>query len=444
MSARFIRGALFVGLALATSMPISAAAAPPMRRVVRATAADLFQIEDNLSRGGQADEAEELLQLLAQDPDADVRNEARFRRAKLASGGGNLTRAAVLLRQVIDDKPSAAPARLALAQVLDRMGDRDGAWRQLRAIHASGLPPAVARLIDRYSQALRAKRPFGASLEIAVAPDSNINRATRSDTLGTVIGDFEIASEAKAKSGTGLSLTTEVYRRLPLGGDSDLLFRASGFANLYRNKDFDDVAADLAIGPELTLGRNRLQLEIGATQRWYGLRPFMRSARLGATLSHPLGDRTLLRLSGSAALIDNQLNDLQDGRSFAGQARIERALGTTTGVAASFGVDRQSLNDPGYSTTGWRTGVNLWRDLGRLTFTAGAEFGRLHADERLLLFPDRRSERYSRFTLGATFRQLQWRGMAPLVRFSVERNRSSIAFYDYRRTRTELGVARAF
>jgi hypothetical protein len=79
-----------------------------------------------------------------------------------------------------------------------------------------------------------------------------------------------------------------------------------------------------------------------------------------------------------------------------------------------------------------------------MTLTAEAEFGRLHADERLLLFPDKRSERYSRLSLGTTFRQLEFRGFAPVARFSIERNRSTIAFYDFRRTRSELGFVRAF
>jgi hypothetical protein len=41
-------------------------------------------------------------------------------------------------------------------------------------------------------------------------------------------------------------------------------------------------------------------------------------------------------------------------------------------------------------------------------------------------------------------RQLEVAGFAPVARISVERNASSIAFYDYRRTRTEFGVVRAF
>lgn len=80
----------------------------------------------------------------------------------------------------------------------------------------------------------------------------------------------------------------------------------------------------------------------------------MRSARLGGTLSHPLGGRTLLRLSGSSAIVDDQLNDLEDGKVYSGQMAVERALTPTTGVVGSFGLDRQSLKDPGHWTTGWR------------------------------------------------------------------------------------------
>jgi hypothetical protein len=404
----------------------------------------MLQLAERFLKSGDTAKAKVILAALTADPHSDIRNEARFRTAKLLAGEGQTSRAALLLRQVIDERPDALPARLELAGLLDRMGDKDGAWRQVRAAQALGLPPAVARIVDRYSEALRAQRPFGASLEIALAPDSNINRATRSDTLGTVLGDFAIDRDSKAKSGTGLALSAQAYRRLPLGEDASLLVRLTGFGNLYRQKQFNDVAADIAAGPELNLGGNRIQAEVGLTQRWFGQKRFMRSARIGAIVSHPLGRRTLLRLSGSAALVDNQLNDLQDGKSYSGQISAERALSATTGIAASFGVDRASLKDPGYSTTGWRAGLTGWRDFGRVTLSAGAEFGRLHADERLLLFPDKREDRSLRLSLGATFRQLQFRGFAPVARFSIERNRSSIAFYDYRRTRTELGFVHAF
>lgn len=437
---------MLAAIVLAAPASLHAAGAPASnpQPIVEVSAAQLLRFADKALAKGDVETAARAYRALMNDRTVDIRLEARFQLALIEAKRGNLATAAALLRQVVDERPSLLRPRLELAGVLDRMGDKDGAWRQLRAVHAAGLPLSVARLIDRYSEALRAQRPFGASFEIALAPDSNINRATRSDTLGTVFGDFDIDKDARAKSGTGLSLHAQVYRRLPLGERLSLLMRATAFADLYRDSRFNDIAADVAVGPEIQAGRDRIQLELGATQRWFGQKPFLRSVRLAGTYSHPLGRRALARLTGSAALVDNQLNDLQDGKTYSAQLEIERALSPTMGVTASLGVDRQSLRDPGYSTLGWRGGVGAWRDLGRTTVAARIDVGRLHADDRLALFPARREDRYSRFSIAATFRQLQFRGFAPLARFSIERNRSTVAFYDFRRTRTELGIVRAF
>jgi len=431
-------------LAVAPGAASAEAPPPPPARTLQLTPAQMFRLAELAQANGDLATSSTVYVALENNPDLSVRAEARFRHAKQLLGLKRNREAALLLRRLLDEKPQALAPRLELARSLQLLGDTNAALRELRAVQSGGLPPSVARLIDRYSQALRAQRPFGASVEVAIAPDSNINRATRSDTLGTIFGDFQIADEGKAKSGTGLSFSGQAFRRAAIGANSSLLFRASGFANLYRRGRFNDLAADLAAGPELNLGRNRLQLELGATQRWFGQKPYLRSARIAGTFSHPLGSRTLLRLIGSVALVDNQLNDLQDGKSYTGQLQAERALTPTTGVAASLSWDRQALKDPGYATTGWRAGVSGWRDVGRITLTAAADLGRLHADERLLLFPARRADRYARISLGASFRQLQYAGFAPVMRFSVERNRSSIAFYDYRRTRTEMGIVRAF
>ena len=438
---------LAVLLAAATAVPPrSAVAAPPerYRRTLVLTPMEMFKLAEVASGRGDLTTAAAIYAALERNPDSDVRAEARFRYARQLLGEKRNRDAALLLRRLIDEKPGATVARLELAHTLQLLGEPDAALRELRAAQASGLPPAVARLVDRYSEALRASRPFGASFEIALAPDSNINRATRSDTLGTIFGDFDIGKDSKAKSGMGLSMQGQAYRRLSIGADNSLLVRLSGAADLYRKMDFNDIAVDLAAGPELRLGRNQVNFELGATQRWFGQKPFMRSARLGATWVRPIGDVTQLRLSGSAALIDNQMNDLQDGKAFSGKLDVERALSATMGIGLNLSRDRQSLKDPGYSTTGWRVGLLGWRDVGRMTFTAEAEMGRLHADDRLQLFPDKRSDRYSSVSFGATFRQLQWHGFAPVTRFSIERNRSTIEFYDYRRTRSEVGVVRAF
>ncbi len=432
-------------LLAASSLPGAAASPVQATRTLRLTPAEMFRLAEIATAKGDMVTVRAVYAALEKNPDPDIRSEARFLHAELLIQEKRNRDAALLLRRILDDKPDATTVRLELAHLLQVMGDSTAALRELRAAQAEGLPPAVARLVDRYSEALRASRPVGASFELALAPDSNINHATRSDTLGTIFGDFDIDHASKARSGLGLSLRGQAFRRFALrNGDTSFLARVSGFGDLYGKSDFNDVALDFAAGPELRVGRNQLNLEVGVTQRWYGQKPFSRSARAAVTWIRPLGSRTQLRVNSSASLIDNQLNDLQDGKGYSGQVSVERALSTTTGAALNLGLDRQSLKDPGYSTSGWRASVLGWKDVGRATLTASAEIGRLNADDRLMLFPDKRRDRYSRLTLGATFRQLTFRGFSPVARFTIERNRSTIEFYDYKRTRTEFALVRAF
>src|SRR4051794_29896940 len=103
----------------------------------------MFALADAARARGNIDTAAAAYRAMFSDASPDVRLEARFRLAKLESARGNLTTAAVLLREIIDLRPQAMPVRLELAQVLDKIGDKEGAWRQIRAIHASGLPPSV-------------------------------------------------------------------------------------------------------------------------------------------------------------------------------------------------------------------------------------------------------------------------------------------------------------
>ena len=437
----FAQTIIWAGLVMLLAGPAWAA---DKSRTFRATATTVFRLADAAEAKGDRTTAEEAYRALVMDASPDVRAEARFRLAKLATAAGRTSEAAILLRQVIDERPDAQAARLELAGVLAKLGDEEGALRQLRAVRSGPLPPEVARMVDRFSDALRARKPFGGSFEIGFAPDSNINRATRSDTLGTVLGDFEISGNGKAKSGTGLAVRGQVYRRAELTEGVTLLARLSGSGDFYKYKEFSQAALDLTVGPELQLGRTRLSLEAGATQRWFGGKVYSRQLHAGATAALPLGPRTLARASIGLSAIDNRFNRLQDGRGYSGQLSAEHALGQQSGMVITMSGDRLSARDPGYSTKAWRVGLQGWRDLGRSTIVAGVQYGRLGADERLLLFPDKRDDRYRSLSLGVIMRGLSVGQFAPSIRITRERNSSTIEFYDYRRTRTEFAIVRSF
>jgi hypothetical protein len=291
---------------------------------------------------------------------------------------------------------------------------------------------------------LQATKPLGFQIEFALAPDTNINRATRSDTLGTIFGDFTLDKGSQARSGVGAALRGLAQARHMLRPNVGIVARASGEANLYRHSDFNDIALELAVGPEWRLGRTRLSAEAGIGRQWYGMKPFQRSLRLSASAARPIDSVSVLRLDGSLRRIDNRLNDLQDGHGHSLRVRYERALSPDLAIAVSGGVDRFEARDAAYSTRGWNAGISAYRSVGRMTLSVSADFGRLKADDRLLLLPEARADRLTRFSVGSVFRQLTFAGFAPVARLVVERNRSTVEFYDFKRVRTEFGISRAF
>lgn len=405
---------------------------------------ELLAIAHRAWMAGEIAVAESAYRALFADPSMHVRSEARFRLALILVALRRLPEAASLLREVLDQQPGAQRVRLELARILELMGDEGGARRALREVQAGGLPPDVARLVDRYSAALRAQKRLGASVDIALAPDSNINRATRSDTLGTVLGDFQIDEDSRQQSGLGLALRGQGYARLPIGKEANLFARVSTSADLYRDGEFSDVALAATVGPEVRLGADRLSVELGGLSRWYGGHAYSRAWTANLNFVRPLGRMAELRGSASVASIDNRLNDIQDGWAYSASLGYERAFSNRAGAGISLSVDRQALRDPGYSTWAGQATLFGYRDLGPITLIATLSHGRLRADERLLLFPEARSDRLYRASLAGTFRNFRVGTLAPFVRMTYDRNRSTSEMYDFRKLRTEFGVTRAF
>lgn len=291
------------------------------------TAPQLFELADRARDSGDFATAETAYRALADNPDIDLRNEARFRLAlMLADREHKLKDAALILRRILDERPNAQRVRLELARVQAMMGDLGAARREMRAAQAGGLPPDVERMVRFYAAALKARKPFGGSLDVALAPDSNINRATRSNTLGTVIGDFTLDQDAKARSGLGLALRGQTYFRTPLQKNATLLVRANGSGDLYRDERFDDILIGIQAGPEYTLGADRLTLAAGPTWRWYGLKPYSTSVGVSADFLHPMGKTMQGRLGLGVTHTANRRNALQTGDVFALSAGLDRAV----------------------------------------------------------------------------------------------------------------------
>ncbi|OYU01634.1 MAG: hypothetical protein CFE36_09895 [Sphingomonadaceae bacterium PASS1] len=419
-------------------------AAPENVSAAGISAVQMFEIAEKAKQEGNFAAAETVYAALVKDPDIEIRTEARFRLAQMLTSQNRFSDAAIIYRAILDEKPDAQRVRLELASLLARLGDVGSAQRELRLAQAGGLPPDVARLIDQFTDALRAGRPAGASVEIALAPDNNINRATRSETLDTIIAPFDLSEDAQAKSGLGLALKGQAYARVGIDSRDQLLVRLSGSADLYRESQFDDVSVGIQAGPEMRSGKDRLNFSGGFSQRWFGGELYSEIISASANIQHPFGTKTLMTGNVSVSTFDNKSNDLQDGTIYAASAGYERAFSSRFGAGLTLGGVRQALSDPGYATTSGALSAFAFRELSGTTLVASLGYSHLEADVRLFLFPRRRiDERYTA-SLAATFRQVQYLGFAPILRLEYERNDSSVGLYDYKRIAGSIGITRAF
>ncbi|HZF42525.1 MAG TPA: surface lipoprotein assembly modifier [Sphingomonadaceae bacterium] len=428
-------------------MPIlsaMAAAAIAQASLADLSAVEIFALAAAAERGGRYADAEALYRALARDPDLEIRSEARFRLGVMLSARTRHADAALVFRELLDEKPGAQRVRLELARVLALIGDEAAARRELRAAQAGGLPPNVAAVVDQFTDALRSRRPYGASISIALAPDSNINRATDAQTLDTIIAPLDLSEDARERSGVGLKVGAQAFARLRLAPRLSLLPRLSGQSELYREKRFNDVSGSVGLGLELVSGADRIRPSAGATWRYYGGDLYARTQNVSVGWSHPLGRVAQLDTDVSVSRARYLQNPLQNGWIYDLGASYQRAFDARSGGTLSLSATRQSAEDAGYSTTSGGATLLGYREFGRTTAFASAGVRRLVGDERLFLFPEKRREWLLSASLGATFRAATVAGFAPLVRLSFERNASSVGIYDYTRRSAEFGITRAF
>lgn len=409
------------------------------------SAAQLFAYADAARDSGDFQTAETAYRALAGNRDPQLRAEARFRLGMmLADQRHDYRAAAIEFRRILDEQPKSARVRLELARILALMGNVGAAEREFRAADAAGLPPEVQQMVRFYANALATRKPLGGNFEVAIVPDSNVNRATRSDTLGTVLGDFTLGRDTRERSGIGLTLRGQGYVRRPLAPGANVLVRVSGSADLYRYSQFDDFILAVQAGPELVSGKDRITLSAGPAWRWYGTQPYSVTLGGSANWQHPLGKRMLLRVDGGAGHVRNRRNALQDGASYALSAAVDRAFSARAGGGLQLSASRQDARDPGYGNVAAGISGYAFRELGRTTAVLGLGYQRLEADARLALYPKRRVDEQFSLTASATWRALQIKGFAPFTRLRLERNRSTIGLYDYKRAAAEFGITSAF
>jgi outer membrane protein len=417
---------------------------PAQGCVAGLSAPDVFALAERFAAARQFVQAETLLRGLTRDPDKDYRAEARFRLAVLREAQGDQRGAIEWLKALLDEQPGAGRPRLELARLLALTGDEAAARRELRRAGAAGLPDDVARVVDRFATALRSVRSIGGAVEVAIAPDSNINRATTQERVDTVVAPLTLSRDARATSGVGLSLSAQGFARGDLSDDVALLSRISARADLYGRSRFNDVVLTLASGPEFRLGGARVRPAGIAQRRWFGGDLFSESYGGSVNVLKPL-DR-VSQVEGELTLLETRFgpNPLQDGLLTDLSLAYDRAFSPRFSIRIGLRGTRQSAQIDFLENVSGGIDLLVSRAFGKqLGFVQLSGF-RLRADARDPLFGVTRSDKRFDVTAGAILRRFSWRGFAPLVRVTHSRSDSTVPIFDFKRTRVEFALSREF
>lgn len=416
---------------------------PQSIRVENLSAQDVLAIAGELVDAGRYDEAITLLDRLAADglggPERD------FLDGMIAMARKDYARAEAMFRKILAGDPKLVRVRLELARTLFLEKKDEQADYQFRLAIAEHPPEAVVRNVARFREAIRARRAWRFNLELGLAPDSNINSATDQERVEVLGLPFRLNEDARAHSGVGFFAAADASVRLRRFHKVPVYLGAYGRVLRYGDARFNDIYAGGEAGPEFHLSGGRLRVAATGFARWYGGRHL--NTTVGGRLHYDkvIGGRTGIEAALAVRRNAYSGRDDVDGWDVEASMAANRALSPSMVGFAWASVQRTIAQDPGQSNWQGRIGLGLLKELPwGLRPQVTVEGGRQVNDAPLGLFG--RARKDWRMQASASIYKRDWNlmGFAPSLRLTWSRTFSTIALYDQKRLRAEVGMAKAF
>jgi hypothetical protein len=411
--------------------------APQMREVSLAEAAAL------LIQGGRLDDAKRVLALALQMNPNDY--EAIFLRAMIAVAAKDYDSAIADFRSILIAEPNRERVRLELARVFFLKEDYDNAERNFRFARAGNLPDEVKANIDQYLAAILRQKRWTYDAGLALAEDTNANGATNVRQVDLYGLPFTLSDNARQKSGAGVAVDA--------GGEWSPLIDNTTKARIgarvhrleYGGSAFDDMTLSAYGGPELLLGRWRIDVFGTGFRRWYGNTPYSDGAGGRIGVAYLLTPRLQLGMTLDVTEVTYRNLPEQDGPVTSGNIEAVYTISPSSFVHGAFGLGEQdSKLDALADTTHW-VSLDYYRDL---PFGFSANFEPAYSWTRynapLAAFGVTRSDRSWALRLDVLNRRIEYEGFAPRLSFIHVEQSSNISLYQYSRNQIQLGLTRQF
>jgi hypothetical protein len=416
----------------------------------RLTADEMLNEVQKLVLAKRFDEAKPLIAALAAVP--SLHFETQFLSGYVAEQTGDYKNAEAIFRAILVDDPKQTRVRLELARTLLAMGKTQKADHQFRlAAQAPDLPPEITRTIRSVRNIIRSKRAWTLDVALGIAPDTNINNATGADSITVLFGTQPIPlmlnANAQAKSGVGINGTIDSGLRLPVAKNTALLVDFDAAGTFYKTSAYNDLSAELAVGPEFKLSEKlRVRAEGVVGQRDFGGSVISRQVGIKSGAEYNISDSQRLGLQVDARHTNAYFDHGYDGWQVGAYATFERVVARSMIASANAFVRRDDLADRAYANTEIGGVIGLGGELPKgfnFGISGGLSHARYDAASFFFSLDPRQDWRYNaRLTLGN--RAVKLWGFSPTFTVTYARNHSSITYYTTQRTRFRFALARYF
>jgi tetratricopeptide (TPR) repeat protein len=403
----------------------------------------MFELAESMRVAGRSDMLVAILRGLQQDKNIDVRAEAHFRLGQWFVTQKNYEAAEIEFRALLAEKPDAGAVRLALAEVMMKLGAARQAGAELRAAQRYGLPADVLRAVNRTELALRSARRLGGSIELDGVADSNINRATSLNTIDLGGLPFNLTSDARSQRGLGLAISGQAYWRPQLTSNLNLVAIAGEAANLYNQNQFNDVQANARLGLEWTRKTSRIRLAGSASRRWFGGNLFSRDVGLDVSGFFRSGKAGLVTVEIGGSHVTYPSLRTQGGWLASASTSYERTFTPRLSARVSVRADHADAEAAAFRTWTYGGTLLLSRQFGSVLGYATSSLFRIEGAGAFSFPPERRSDRLWQTEIGLRFAEIRHQ-FVPFLRLKHVANSSPVFFYGFTQTRFEAGLSHDF
>ncbi len=398
---------------------------------------------------GKYDDAAIILNAIDQMPPNDRAKfnatERAFLRGRIAFGHGDYKTAIKYYEAILAQHPEAVRVRLELARSLLMDGKYDRAQRHFELVLAGDIPKNVAANINRFLDQIRAQRTWRFRANAAIAPDTNINNATDSQTVDIFGLPFSLGEDARRNSGIGIFTSGGVEYRPKLSDTTRLLTNLQIQRTEYRGGDFDDMIVSGNLGPEMNYGRVVLGVSGVGFRRWYGNRGYNSGVGAQFNISGRVTQTFGLGLTVLAEDIHYDLDPTHSGPLLSTIISAFFSLTPASSIRPYIGLNREFANASFQRNTAYRVGFEYYRELPwGITLSVSPDFVIRPFDEMQPAFGITRHDRLYEVSTEIVKRDFKVLGFAPYVDYTFTHNHSNISLYKFSRHRIGFGFTRFY